>query len=245
MRRILETDLALTTVLPDEEQFERLLKMARGRSPYSYSPSRSRSDILNTQIGEFGKLRRAAWPDLEREIRRHCARLNFKYPEKGLAANLSVSEGLYNFVTRKDVVGARRDFTGLQLGSLGSITYWSPVVLTIENQLVVPFFDFRRKERLNSEGMRFTFSVMNEHIRTEFRKLTKVRMAVVQFELNQIGPRSPVFHYDDGVELFDFDDIAAMVQRTYEIFAEVREKVRKDGSEPEAGNIGPLFDRAI
>lgn len=235
MRLLPEIDLARIALLPRDQKYRELERMAIGHPPYSYKPVRDKFlDILNVTPGSMlAPLPRTPWEVIESSIRR-CAKLGDEQK-----ANLAVAKGLYDYVTDHGITGRSHDFLALSLGIADKVRYWSPVVLNIGGRAVIPFFDPRRRKLLSKEGRRFVFSVMHERIRVADPDFARVGLAIFQFSPSEV--RVPRAHFDDGIALVPFGELEAAILETYSIWLEVlmgREtEMRQRGS----GTTGTLL----
>ena len=221
--QIPETDLARVVSLPSELRKPALKQLRFARPPYTYAPTRNMIlDILDAEAGPLASVARAPWKRLSERFD-HC-----NLDEKGKLANRSVAKGLYDFATERGVFGDREKFGRLVLAG-ENVKYWSDVSFTLDNSLVVPFFDFRRLLRLTPGAMRFVFSVMHERIRALDPEFEKCRLAIVQFSLVAgDSPRVPEFHFDDTLRPFPHDVLVSMVCEAYELWREVLQERAND-----------------
>ncbi len=235
LRRLPESDLARIAPMPSLQMRRALESMKLSIPPHSYRPFRQNIlDILNVQAGELVELPRTPWETVKRSVERLCKR-----SESEEKANLAVAEGLYNYASTKELVGRRQEFLPLALGMSAKVTYWSQLVLSIDNGPVVAFFDPRRTKKLTEVGRRFAFSVMHERIRAADPDYADVRFLIVQFENSKEGSRDPILHFDDDVELFSFAELDAMVRSAYSTWQDVLSE--REQEERRTGSDGPLF----
>lgn len=218
-RSLPEIDLARIAPLPVAEKRRALEQMKLGWPPYSYNPMRaSNLDILNVSLGPLVEVPRTPWMPIASDITRRC-----HGDADAIAANLRAGEGLYNFATEFELVGRRHEFYSLAIGLSEKVSYWSPVVIALDRRPVVPFIDPRRTKKLTSDGRRFVFSMMNEHIRIPDPDFSDVRLAVFQFENTKVGVRPVAPYFDDDLKLWTLAELDEMVRETYEIWREVLE----------------------
>ena len=219
IRRLPELDLARIAPMPRDQKRHALEQMKNGWPPYSYDPLRqSILDILNVSAGPLAVLPRTPWAFIAAEIAHRSK------SDDERTANLRAGEGLFNFAEEYELVGNRHEFFPLALGLTEKVIYWSPVVVAIDGRPVVPFFDPRRTKKLTADGRRFVFSVMHERIRVADPDFSDVRFAVMQFENTKIGVRPAKSYFDDGLVLWDFNQLDEMVRETYEVWREVLEE---------------------
>jgi len=191
--------------------------MKLGWPPYSYDPVRANHlDILNVDAGPLAALPRTPWATIAAEITRRCFG-----DSAAIDANLNVAEGLYQFASERNLIGRRHEFYSFAIGIATKVKYWSPLVVAIDDQPVVPFMDFRRTKKLTAEGRRFVFSMMNEHIRLADPDFAGVRLAILQFANSKGGIRPVISHFDDEVHLWGMADLQEMIRETYELWYEI------------------------
>jgi hypothetical protein len=235
IRPLPEIDLACIAPLPTEQKRNALEQLRLGFPPYSYGPVRaSLSDILNVQAGMLGALPRTPWAKIKDTIRKRATK------DSEEMANLRVAEGLFDYAEQNALAGRHHEIFPLALGVGTKVVFWHPVVLSIDKRPLVPFFDPRRTKALTKQGRRFVFSVMHERIRAADADFEDVAMAVVQFALSEKGPREPIFHLDEGVTRFSFEELDMMVRETYEMWNEVCEE-RAAETRRRAGGTGDLL----
>lgn len=234
-RLLPDLDVARIAPLPRDQKRRALEGMRLGRPPYSYDPMRqSILDILNIEAGPLASVPRAPWSVIEVAVRRRCRTLDEEN------ANVAVAQGLYDYATVHGVAGRRHDIFPLNIGVSEKLTYWSQAVVAVGGRPVVPFIDPRRAtKKLTAAARRFVFSVMHERCLAD-PDLSEVDLCIVQFASSDDGSRTPTLHFPDGMELFDFDALDAMVQETYALWNEVLEE-RDDATRRGTGTSGPLI----
>jgi hypothetical protein len=212
-----DLDLARIAPQPVEYKLAALEMFRLSRPPYRYAPFRkSLSDTLNAQSGFLPAGPRVPFPKIAEIIRAES------HTAEECEANLRVAEGLYYHALSDHLLARKHDFFPLPLGSGAKVVFWHPFILTVQDRPVVPFFDPRRSStQLTLLARRFVFSVMHEHIRMSDPDFAQVRLGIFQFTVPEKGPRWPRLYTDDGVALFKFDELEAMVRETYEIWTEV------------------------
>lgn len=220
-----ETDLAWIAPLTPDQKRKALTSFKMGRPPYSYRPVRaSYGDLLSLDTPLLGGLGDVPFERIAQVIAR-----NSKH-DKEADANIRVAAGLYAQRWR----GRRQPLrsAGTSIGQ--SLTYWTPVVLAVDDRPVIPFFNPRR-EPLSVDGRRFVFSMMHEHIRLADPDYAAVVFCICHFAATKVGPRPARPTYDTGVLPYGLDELEAMIADTYAIWAEVwagrvDEMRRRDGS---------------
>lgn len=83
--------------------------------------------------------------------------------------------------------------------------------------------------------------MMNQAIRVADPDLAKVRLGIFQFDALDDGSRVVNLHTDEGVPLFDFDDLDDMIRDTYAIWLEVLQEREADARRRGGGSSGPLL----
>jgi hypothetical protein len=212
-----ETDLARIAPQPIEHKRNALEAFRLSFPPYSYLPLRkSLADVLNAQTGFLPAGERVPFQTLAKIID-GASRSEAEYE-----ANLRVAEGLYNEAVAKEYRARKQEFFPLNVGVGSKISYWHSFILNVAGEPLVPFFDPRRgSTNLTALGRRFAFSVMHQRIRVADPDYANVRLGIFQFTVPEKGPRVPKLFTDQGVALFSFDELEAMVRETYEIWTEV------------------------
>ena len=234
--RLPETDLALIATLPAEKQRSKLEGMRLGHPPFSYGPVRAFShDIFNVQPAMFEAVTPTDWGVIERLIKAKSR------SEREAAANLAVAKGLHDYAMGANILGRGIDFLPLPMGTGHKVAYWSPLVLIIDDAPIIPFIDPRQTLRLTPLAMRFVFSMMHERIRAADPDFSEVGFGIFQFGKQSSGSRAPVLHRDEGIELFPFDELEAMVATTYSIWQDVCENRDEDARRKGTGTHGPLI----
>ncbi len=116
------------------------------------------------------------------------------------------------------------------------------MVTALEGAPLVIFIDPRRGKGLTAAARRFVFSMMHEHIRVANPDFAAARLGIVQFGEAVEDQRPVKLSTDEGVELFDFDQLDRMVRETYDIRREVSEAREDEVCRKAAGGgHGPLF----
>lgn len=222
--------------MPLDQQRKQLEQIRYGRPPFSYGPVRTcLHDIFNVQPEMFGPVAPTAWAAVEAQLRRKCR------SEDELQANLRVARGLHQFATDAGMLGRAQEFFPLAMGTGHKVTYWLPMVLSLEGRALVPFIDPRRSRGLTREARRFVFSMMHERIRAADPDYEAVRFAIFQFGDVTEDRRNPMLHTDNGVALFSLDEMESMVSATYELWREVSEEREMDARRRATGTRGPLI----
>lgn len=234
-RPLPDLDLARIAPLPRDQKRRALEAMRLGRPPYSYSPMRqSILDLLNIEAGPLASTPRVPWSIIETEVRRKSRTADEEL------ANIGAAKSLYDFTTVENITGRRHDIFPLNLGVSERVTYWSPAVIGIRGRAVVPFIDPRRQtKQLTSLARAFVFSVMHERCIAD-PDLSDVGLCILQFALTEKGERLPKLHFADGIDLFNFDALDAMVRETYAMWHEIlgeRDDITRRGT----GTSGPLL----
>jgi hypothetical protein len=229
-------DLARIAPLPTDQKRVELRRLKGGRPPFSYDPMRHRIlDILNADAGPLAHLPRTPWKTISAAIRAKSR------SPKEATANLEVSEGLYDYATDHGLVGRYTEFFPLAVSMGKKVTYWSPVVVEIDGQTVVPFFDPRRdSKKLTVVARQFVFSVMHERIRLADEDFAHVRLAIMQFKNTPTGKREVIPHFDEGVPLWGFEALDEMIRETYALWTEILTERETEERGRGSGTTGPL-----
>ena len=236
-RSIPEIDLANIATIEDRTKKRAALERLKlGHPPFSYAPMRRCIlDILNISPGPLAPGFRAPWETIAGEIVRRCR------SDEEIAANLRAAEGLYRYGDRLALTGRQHEFFAMPLGVFAKVSYWSPLIIAIDGKATVPFFDPRRTKKLTERGRQFAFSVMHERIRAADPDFAEVALAIYQFENTNEGMRPPKPHFDDGVPLFGFHDLAEMTRDTYELWRDVLDERDEEVRRRAGGMKGDLL----
>jgi len=238
IRRLPEIDLARVATLPTDQKRRALEQFRLGHPTITYKPVHTLfADIFNVQPDMFAAADPTGWPILERLIRAKAT------SDDECSANLLVAKGLHDFVRSNALRSRSQAFFPLSLSVGEKVEYWLPMVTALEGAPLVIFIDPRRGKKLTADARRFVFSMMHEHIRVANPDFTAARLGVVQFGDATDDQRPVMLSTDEGIELFDFDQLDQMVRETYDIWREVSE-AREDEVRRKAagGGHGPLFD---
>lgn len=215
-RRLSEIDLARIATLPSEKRAKELRYVRNGKVTLTYAPFRSHShDVFNVQPDMFGPVEQTDWSIVERFISKKAR------TDKEKAANLGVAKALHDYAKAFSIRARSQKFGRLILTSGGKVSFWLDMILAIDKTPVIPFIDPRRSHGLNFEARRFVFSMMHEHIRAAEPDLADVALCIIQFAKGDDDERTPMFHYDTGVELFDHWTLNGMISETYDIWLQV------------------------
>jgi hypothetical protein len=236
IRPLHDLDLARIAPMGAAQKRNALRQIKLGHPPYSLNPMRqSFSDICNIEAGLFPSMARTPWSAISRQIARRCR------SEDEEKANLAVGLALYKYASERGVHGRAQDFFPLALGVGRKISYWAKAVIAIDGKPFIPFVDPRKAPRLWAEGRRFVFSAMHEHIRAADPDFADVGLTILQFKEGPDETRVVVPHFSDGIELFSFDQLDAMVRETYSIWVEVLEEREAEARRTGTGGRGTLI----
>lgn len=230
-----ELDLARIAPLPRDQKRRQLEGIWLRRFRYSYNPMRrSTPEILNIQVGPLAPVVRAPWATIASKISRESRGADERL------ANVGVGKALYDLATARNISGRRHDIFPLNVGVSEKISYWLPAVIALDDRPVVPFIDPRRERKwLTNAARRFVFSVMRERFIVD-PDLDGIRPCIVQFDTSDDGMRTPILQFSDGIEMFEFNRLDAMVQETYAIWNEILEE-RDQATRRGTGTTGPLL----
>lgn len=243
IRRIPETDLANIAPLENELKYRALRMLKEGWGPFSYDPTKQTApDTFNAQMDLFGR----AEPTTLDQIRRRIISLSRRGDEEA-AANLEVTECLHRFAVERNVWAKRYDILPYNLSSVAGISYsyWLPLVLVIDDRLMIPFIDPRRTRGLTAAGRRFAFSMAHHRARVLDPDLTDAELAIFRFppiaseDLAQRRRLQTYFAGDD--RLFSYEELDRMVAETYEIWQQVLVERRGEARRVSGGRKGPLL----
>jgi hypothetical protein len=212
-RSLPEIDLAQFCGMAETERWRALMQFEFGRPRLTYRPTRKHlPDILNEQAPLFGPAMPTEWAKVEELVRKDSR------GEIETRANLQVARSLYQYVIAGGITGRRYPIAALQVTVGVGVEYWGRTVLVDAGRVIVPFMDPRRSHGLNAAGRRVAFSFMQERVR-EDPDLDGAGLAIVQFRNSD--QREIVVYTSDGLELYSFDELQQLTQRTYAMWAEV------------------------
>jgi len=154
-------------------------------------------------------------------------------------ANIRVAAGLYEYAAQMGLRGRKDEFRPMPTRVGENLVYWTPAVLIVNERPLIPFFHPRRT-RLSRLARRFIFSMINERIRVDNPDYRDVALGIYEFEANDAGPRRPALQVDEGIELFSYEQLDAMVGETYAIWREVCEARAQETRRRPTGT-GPLL----
>lgn len=232
-----DTDLARIAPLAVDQKRRALEAFNLSHPPYRYVPFRKAlPDILNIQTGFLSVTERVPFANIEQTIRAESR------SAEELAANLQVAKSLYDHAAGGLIQGRSLELFPLSVGAGTKLVFWHSFLLVLDGQPIVPFFDPRRATtRLTALARQFVFSTMHERIRAADPDYAEVKFAIWQFTSPSKGqPRVAFAHEESGIPLLSFEQIEAMVQETYEIWADVYSRRAKAEPRRRAGGTGFL-----
>lgn len=207
----------------------------------SYSSFRGRlPDCLGLDAGAF-PLHRVDRATMERVIVSDCkikTSTNF-------TANLQVARGALALAQVHKIGGfAAPELTPRTMGGY-VVEPWNRLALNIGGQLVIPFFDPRRRtSRLSPLGMQVAFSIMHENTRVVHPDYADARLAIVQFADVTGETRPATIHYADDIDLIPYSDLVAMISELYEMYDAVcagrEEDVRRYADDVPEEDMSPM-----
>jgi len=155
-------DLANIAALPRTERLPALRAFKAGSPRFSYRLVRQAApDIFNAQSDLLGTI-----PPTEFSKIRHFIEANATSDDE-IKANVGVAERLHEYAASIGVRAKRHHIAPFQLsGAVGiEVSYWLPLILVLNDRLIIPFLDPRRSHGLSSEGRRFAYSMIHEKAR--------------------------------------------------------------------------------
>lgn len=214
-----DTDVANFSALDPALKWKTLANFRQMRSTsVSYASFRQHaSDCLGLRAGMFA-LERPHFRKIARDIIRDCKP---KTPEN-IRFNLMVAAGTYQLADMLHISGRTAPELAPRMIGGQYVQCWNRLLLEIDGRPVIPFFDPRRSSsRLTPLGRRVALSIMHESIRAMDADHTGTRLAIVQYADTKRSTRKASITYDDGVELFGYDELDAMIAETYRMWAEI------------------------
>jgi len=241
MRRITETDLANTAPLTGDLKVRALRGLKAGWGPFSYDPTKTRAqDIFNAQPTLFGAAAPTGLSLVRKKVIAACK------SEDEIKANVEITECLCEWATQRAVRARLHHIPPYLLSNAVGISYsfWLNLVLIVENRLVIPFLDPRRKHQLTPVGLRFVFSMMHHRARVLDPDLADAELAVFQFPptIGADGTERRILlpHFAGDTELYSFDELEKIVGETYDLWQQVLTE-RSETARKSAGKRGTLI----
>lgn len=235
-RRLTEIDLARLISRPRAEQRLHLELLDGGSFPaLTYNPTRSVLPDLFNEKGELIDGKEVPWEFIELAIKKKVRKGELEEKQ-----NLLIAKLLHEYALSKKLWSRHHEFYPIKMAFAGGLKFWWDLYFIENGTAVVPFVDPRLNKGLTQEGKRAVFSFMHERIRVAGSDFENCRLAIFQFPKNQDGVRELKITYDDGIELYDFDQLSGMVASLYsewETMHSEKEAARRGA----AGGLGGLF----
>jgi hypothetical protein len=214
-----DTDVANFSALDPVQKRRALANFKQLRSiNVSYASFRQHSsDCLGLRAGML-ELNRPHFWKIARDIMRDCRP---KTP-LNIRSNLMVAAGTYQLAETLRISGrVAPELTPRLIGGQ-YVECWNRVVLDIDGQPVIPFFDPRRSSsRLTPLGRRVALSIMHESIRAIDPDHANTRLAIVQYADAKRTTRKASITFDDETTLFGYDELARMISETLRMWIEI------------------------
>lgn len=227
-RRLNDTDFCKTTVLPEDQQVSKLMRMVSSYAPYSLNPVRSRfPDIFNLEAPLFAGMdhSHAKWEAILEGLLKSC-RAGLEMEQNGLVALM-----LHEFALARVSLSRSLPYRSLRLGEDRPL--WQPSYLVIDDKPVLFQVEPRGTDGFTGEARRVVFSAMNAGVRDVDTDFEDARLLIIQ--LPRTGDtRSLRLYWGDDVPLFSYGDLREMATRTESIWVAVQEEQerrRRGGSE--------------
>lgn len=233
--RLSEIDLAEALNIPPGPALEAAMREYNaGGGFWSYDPARaSTSDILGASPPLFD-VTPVPWPQLSDQIRAAC-----KHSDVQIEANLEVSKLLFDAVRDRKWSATKESMGHLSIGFDEGVRYWNDVILFDNNGPFIPFFDHRRRSKLeNTEVRHIVFSLQHIGVRERYPDLCEVRLAIIRFPPTRSSRRLEVY-FHDGSELLSYEDLDSRVRVVYETWARVSDD-RTNARRASGGGSTPL-----
>lgn len=235
MRRIPETDLARIAVLPVDEQPKQLQQLKAFRPPHTLNPFRSVvGDLVNLQFEMLGERSFTRWDIVSEQIRRLS-----KHKDE-FEKNLAVAKALHNYCIKNDVISYSKPTPKWGVGFGNSIAYWSNFYSVWGGRASFLFFDPRISHPLTKSARKFAFSLMHQRLRVDDPDFADAELLIVRFGVDKEGGQRTVAPYSArGVDLFGLDDLNAMIETTYQLWAVELER-RAEEAKRAGGGSNPF-----
>jgi hypothetical protein len=226
-----------------ELKYRALQVLKEGWGPFSYDPTKlTAPDTFNAQLELFG----AAEPTSLDQIRRRIIALSRRGDEEA-TANLEVTECLHKYAVDNNVRAKRYDISPYNLSGAVGIHYsfWLPLVLVVDDRLMIPFIDPRRTRGLSAIGRRFTFSMAHHRARVLYPDLADAELAIFAFPVMTDPYRGECrrlrTYLAGGGSLFSYEELDRMVAETYQIWEQVLAERRDEARRAGVGRRGSLL----
>ena len=118
------------------------------------------------------------------------------------------------------------------------VSYWLPLILVLDERLIIPFLDPRRSHGLTGEGRRFAYSMIHEKARVIDPDLADAGLLIFQV-VSVDDKRVLRTRFAGELSLMSYDELDARVSETYadwELVQAEREEERR-----RAGGSGSLL----
>jgi hypothetical protein len=238
LQSISPTDLARIAPLSEDRQRIELAKLKKGYPPFTYRHTRLKlADILNLQVGGLFAGQKAGWEHIKAALIADCS------AGDETTYNLMAAKALYDFAESCAIAGRLESdgFGDMPLGQGHRVSLWEKAVIRYDNRPHIVFIDLRSTKYLTKAGRRFAFSAQHEQIRERDIDLADAGLLILRVEKPVDGVRRAVPHTDSGVELYSYDELNLMTQKTYELWAEIYFGRVEEERRRAAGDDGPLF----
>lgn len=194
-------------------------------------------DILNLRLGGLFDEQKSAWGQVEAALISDCSSGDETF------YNLMAAKALHWFAEYHSIAGRleRDGFGAMPLGQGHGVSLWEKAVVNFQGRPHVIFIDLRSTKYLTKAGRRFAFSAQHEQIRERDTDLADAGLLILRVEKPIDGVRKVTPYTDAGVELYDYEQLNEMTQRTYTLWEEIYFERIEEERRRAAGDNGPLF----
>lgn len=237
--RLPETELANWAFLSPLNKRDAIERHIRPKKIVgTYEPFREvLADAVNKQLPLFAELDQPStpWVEVERRIRAHP---RCRADADTLAMNLQIAKATHDYAQREKVTALPVDVTSLAFGVGHLYQFGLSLLMRYPNRVAAVFLDMRRSAGLSVDGRDWVFSAQHERYRVAYPDLAGIDREIWRYRSD--ADRTIVPLTSDSIK-FSYDELAADVRETYEIYSQVLAGDR-DSKRRSSGGSGPLFD---
>jgi hypothetical protein len=234
-RRLNDTDFAKLTVLTEDQQWRKLLKMTGTFAPYTLTPvRRAFPDIFNLEMPLFSGASHEH-VDISRILESVGKRCRSEFEKE---QNEEVAILLHSLSMSKVQASRSLNYTSLKLGE--NRPFWQPKYLVMDGRPVIFQVDPRGTEGLTAEARRIFFSGMDIGVRQIDTDFEDARLLVIHLPRIR-GRRHLRLHWADDIDLLSYTELQekSAVTESLWLAAQHEQERQKRGSS--GTGTGPLI----